>query len=320
MTTKNKVLKVLEENRASYISGQDLANSLNISRSAIWKAIVLLKKEGYIIESSTKKGYKLQSKNDLLSEEGIRIHLNKKYAQHPIVVLPSTNSTNSDAKKMGIDGAPHGTIVTADEQLTGRGRFGRSFVSPKGKGIYLSVILRPKMDILEVSFSTILTVIAVRRALKKFSKEKIQIKWVNDLYIGKKKISGILTELVSDMESGKVDFVVAGIGININAKEEDFPEEIREIAGSVNVGETNRNKIIAKISDELLTIFEDFEKAKIIEEYKKEQLLLGKQITFTKDEKNYRAIAKDIDEDGGLIVESEGETMVLQSGEVSVKW
>lgn len=320
MTTKNKVLKVLEENRASYISGQDLANSLNISRSAIWKAIVLLKKEGYIIESSTKKGYKLQSKNDLLSEEGIRIHLNKKYAQHPIVVLPSTNSTNSDAKKMGIDGAPHGTIVTADEQLTGRGRFGRSFVSPKGKGIYLSVILRPKMDILEVSFSTILTVIAVRRALKKFSKEKIQIKWVNDLYIGKKKISGILTELVSDMESGKVDFVVAGIGININAKEEDFPEEIREIAGSVNVGETNRNKIIAKISDELLTIFEDFDKAKIIDEYKKEQLLLGKQITFTKDEKNYRAIAKDIDEDGGLIVECEGETMILQSGEVSVKW
>lgn len=320
MTTKNKVLQVLEENRASYISGQELANSLNISRSAIWKAIVLLKKEGYIIESSTKKGYKLQSKNDLLSEEGIRIHLNKKHAQNPIVVLPSTNSTNSDAKKLGIDGAPHGTIVTADEQLTGRGRFGRSFVSPKGKGIYLSVILRPKMDILEVSFSTILTVIAVRRALKKFSKEKIQIKWVNDLYIGRKKISGILTELVSDMESGKVDFVVAGIGININAKAEDFPEELREIAGSVNVGETNRNKIIAKIADELLNIFEDFDKAKIIEEYKKEQLLLGKQITFTKDEKNYRAVAKDIDVDGGLIVESEGEMMVLQSGEVSVKW
>lgn len=320
MTTKNKVLKMLEENRASYISGQELAKALHISRSAIWKAIVVLKKEGYIIESSTKKGYKLQSENDLLSEEGIRIHLNKKYAQNPIVVLPSTGSTNSDAKKLGIDGAPHGTVVTADEQLTGRGRFGRSFVSPKGKGIYLSVILRPKMDILEVSFSTILTVIAVRRALKKFSKEKIHIKWVNDLYIGKKKISGILTELVSDMESGKVDFIVAGIGININAKEEDFPEEFRGIAGSVNVGENNRNKIIAEITDELLDIFEDFDKEKIIEEYKKEQLLLGKQITFIKNEKTYRALAKDIDADGGLIVESEGEVLVLQSGEVSVKW
>lgn len=319
MATKNKVLKFLEENRANYVSGQELANSLGLSRAAIWKSIAALKKEGYQIDASTKKGYKLESENDLLSDAGIRIHLAPDYQDCPITVLATTKSTNADAKKLGIDGAPHGSIVTADEQIQGRGRFGRSFASPKGKGIYLSVLLRPAMDLLEVSFSTILTVVAVSRALRKFSDQDIAIKWVNDLYIGRKKISGILTELVSDMESGKVDFVVCGIGININAEEEDFPEEIRDIAGSVQVN-TNRNRLIAEIVNELLDVFEHFDKQQIVEEYRRQQLLIGKEIEIVQSMKNKRATALDIDDEGHLIVECEGKTVALQSGEVSVRF
>lgn len=319
MSTKKEVLHLLEQNKESYISGQELADQIGITRAGVWKAIGNLKKEGYLIDSATNKGYRLLKENDLLSEEGIRVYLDEKYKENLIIVLDSTDSTNSYAKKMAIDGALHGTIITANEQVQGRGRFGRSFYSPEGKGIYLSLILRPQLDLLEVAFSTILTVVAVTRALKAFSGQEIQIKWVNDLFVEGKKISGILTELSHDMESGKVDFVVAGIGINVNAKKQDFPQELKDIAGSIHIERANRNQVIAQICNELLKIFQDFDKKKIIQEYKTMQMVLQKEVVFDKDGVLKTAKAVDIDQDGGLIVEIEGKNETLRSGEISVK-
>ena len=319
MSTKSKVLESLETNKPNFVSGEKLAQNLGLSRSAVWKAIKTLEREGYKIDSSTRKGYRLLDVNDLLSEEGIRLHLNNK--QGDIFVFNKTASTNLEAKKLGIEGYKNGTIVVADEQIQGRGRFGRTFISPKGKGIYLSLIVKPlNMNIEEVSFSTILTVVGVMRALKKFTDQKIKIKWVNDLYVGTKKISGILTELVSDIESGNVDFIVVGIGININAKESDFPRDLRKIATSINVGNFTRNEIIAEITNEVLNVFENFNKTDIIEEYKKNQLLIGKIISYEKDGLIKTGIAKDISSEGCLVVEVDKKIEKLNSGEVSVQW
>lgn len=318
MSTKSKVLESLETNKPNFVSGESLAKSLGLSRSAVWKAIRSLEKEGYKIDSSTRKGYRLLDINDLLSEEGIRVHLKSK--SNKIFVFNAIESTNLEAKKLGIEGHKNGTLIVADEQVKGRGRFGRTFVSPKGKGIYLSMILRPdNMDIQEVSFSTILTVVGVVRALKKFTDQDIQIKWVNDLYIDNKKVSGILTELVSDAESGNVDFIVTGIGININAKPEDFPRDLRRIASSVQVNDATRNEIIAEIANQVLNVFKKFDKAKIIEEYKKNQLLIGKNISYEKDGEVKIGVAKDIDKDGSLVVEVGKKTEKLNSGEVSIR-
>ncbi|MDO4710991.1 MAG: biotin--[acetyl-CoA-carboxylase] ligase [Peptostreptococcaceae bacterium] len=319
MNTKNKVLLLLEENIDSYISGQEIAGGLGVSRMAVWKAIHALKGEGYLIDSGTKKGYRLLSQNDILSEQGIRKNLENKYKDNRVLVLESTGSTNSDAKKLAIDGAPHGTIIVANEQTQGRGRFGRTFFSPKEKGIYLSLVLRPNMNIQEVTFSTILTVVAVCRAIKKFTDEKVEVKWVNDLYIEGRKVCGILTELVSDMESGEVDFIVVGVGMNVNAAIEDFPKELQEIAGSVHASGSNRNEIIAGISVQIMDIFENFSLNEIIQEYRELQMILGKKIRYEKNGETIEGIAKDIDQQGGLVVHVEGEDIILRSGEVSVR-
>lgn len=319
MKTKNKVLFLLEENVNSYISGQHIADQVGISRMAVWKAIRSLKDEGYLIDSITNKGYRLLLKNDILSEEGIRKNLREEYKNNPILVMESTGSTNSDAKKMGIDGALHGTVVVTNEQTQGRGRFGRTFSSSKGKGIYMSIIIRPAMNIQEVAFSTILSVVAVSRAIRQYTSDSLEVKWVNDIYANGKKICGILTELVSDIESGGIDFIVVGVGLNVNASASDFPEDIRNIAGSLQISEVNRNKIISEISMEIMDLFKNFEAEQIIQEYREQQLLLGKSIRYERNGEIIEGIAKDIDPYGGLIVDVKGNDVVLRSGEVSVK-
>lgn len=319
MKTKNKILFYLEENVNSYISGQEIADQVGISRMAVWKAIRSLKDEGYLIDSVTNKGYRLLLQNDILSEEGIRKNLREEYKDNPIVVMESTGSTNSDAKKMGIDGALNGTIIVTNEQTQGRGRFGRTFFSQKGKGIYMSIIIKPSMDIEEVAFSTILSVVAVSRAIRKFTDESLDVKWVNDIYIKGKKVCGILTELISDIESGAVDFIVVGVGLNLNTSANDFPEEVRNIAGSLKISGVNRNKMIAEISMQIMDLFENFKTERIIEEYKEQQLLLGKNIRYEKNGDIIEGIAKDIDPFGGLVVDVKGKDVVLRSGEVSVK-
>lgn len=321
MTTKNKILNELEKNRNKFISGEELGIKLGVSRTSIWKAISSLKKEGYNIESITKKGYKLTADNDLLSEEGIRLFLNDNNKSTEIYVFDEIDSTNSSAKKYGVDGCKSGTIVVSNYQKAGRGRFGRTFYSPKGKGIYLSFIIRPSnLTIESVSFSTILTVIATIRALKKFCSQDLKVKWVNDIYIDNKKACGILTELVSDIESGGIDFIVCGIGINVNCSDEDFNDDIKDIATSICAEGISRNQIIAEISNNIVDIFDNFDKEIIISEYKSYQMLFDKEIYYEKNGINKTAIVKDISNDGGLVIESDGKIEILNSGEVSVKY
>ncbi len=317
MTTRKKVLGILEKYRDTYISGQFIGEELKISRGAIWKNINQLRAQGYEIESKTNRGYRLLKGNDKLSDAGIRNYLKKEYSDTEIIVLDSVDSTNSFAKKYAVD-REGWMIIVANKQTAGRGRRGRAFSSPEN-GVYMSMVLRPTIDLHEIYFSTILTVVAVHRVLSRLTDEKIMIKWVNDLFVGNRKICGILTELVSSVESMKVEFVVAGVGINVNSSLNAYPCELDKIVGILEISDLDRNKLIAEIANEAFAIFDNYDKAAIIDEYKSFQLLLGKEVKFENEGKLRTAIALDITENGELLVIDGDEKIILNAGEISVK-
>lgn len=319
MGLKHEVLRLLEENRESYLSGQEIANRLAFSRTAVWKAIHSLKEEGYQIHAVSNKGYQLDTSCDLLSSEGIHAYLAEDLKQLPIYVYQQIGSTNTEAKQQALNGAPHGTIILAEEQTQGRGRLGRKFYSPKGTGIYMSIILRPQLHLNQAIQVTTTVAVAICRVIEKLTNQNPHIKWVNDIYLGKQKICGILTEAVTDFESGQVEFIILGIGLNINTV--DFPADLHEIAGSLNPKDVTRNQLCAHLLNELFSLFSKLNDPQVLEEYKSKSNVLGNWITFMKNQESYEAFAEDINEQGGLVVRLKNdEKMILNSGEISIRW
>lgn len=319
MGLKHEVLRLLEENRESYLSGQEIANRLAFSRTAVWKAIHSLKEEGYQIHAVSNKGYQLDTSCDLLSSEGIHAYLAEDLKQFPIYVYQQIGSTNTEAKQQALNGAPHGTIILAEEQTQGRGRLGRKFYSPKGTGIYMSIILRPQLHLNQAIQVTTTVAVAVCRVIEKLTNQNPHIKWVNDIYLGKQKICGILTEAVTDFESGQVEFIILGIGLNVNTV--DFPADLHEIAGSLNPKDVTHNQLCAHLLNELFSLFSKLNDPQVLEEYKSKSNVLGNWITFMKNQESYEAFAEDINEQGGLIVRLKNdEKMILNSGEISIRW
>jgi BirA family biotin operon repressor/biotin-[acetyl-CoA-carboxylase] ligase len=233
MSTKGSVLKALEENKGTAVSGEELASRLDISRAAVWKAIQELRREGYRIDAITNRGYCLAGDSDVLSAEGILPYVKGDVPADRIRVFKSVESTNLTAKKIALDGAQPGTVIIAEEQTKGRGRMGRSFYSPPAGGIYMSFILKPRLDTAKSVLITTAASVAVCKAIEEVTGISCRIKWVNDIYKGDKKICGILTEAVTDFESGQIDYIVLGIGVNYNTARTDFPEELAGIAGSL---------------------------------------------------------------------------------------
>lgn len=340
MSTKKNVLKALEENKGTTISGEELARRLNLSRAAVWKAIGELRKEGYPIDAITNKGYCLSPDSDLLSAEGISLHLTVPLAAGSIHVFKTIESTNLTAKKMALEGAPEGTVIIAEEQTKGRGRMGRSFYSPLSRGIYMSIILKPRFDASQAVLITTAASVAVCRAIERVTGISCTIKWVNDIYARGKKVCGILTEAVTDFESGQIEYIVLGIGINYSTSAEEFPEELSEIAGSIfngTVGESNsedgllpsRNRLAAEVINEVLGLNEALESRNFIQEYRDRSMILGKEIRILKPGGSHEvrdfsegipAYALDVDQDGGLVVRYEdGTCATLSSGEVSIR-
>jgi len=321
MSVKNEVLHILESNRGRNISGQELADTLMVSRTAIWKAINSLKDEGYMIAAANK-GYSLSTSSDVLSSEGIRLYLNEEFSNIPIVVYKTIASTNSEAKLLAVQNAVHGTTVISEEQTKGRGRFGRDFFSPSDSGIYMSIILKPKLNIENSVLVTTAAAVAVCHAIDKYSHDVPMIKWVNDIFIGDRKVCGILTEAVTNFESGMMDSVIVGIGVNVKTKKEDFPSELQNIAGSVFDDDNSfiRNQLSAEIINNVLKISRNLEERSFMETYKQRSMILGEHILYKKDNSWHEGYASDIDDCGGLIVyTSEGQKIILNSGEVSIK-
>jgi BirA family biotin operon repressor/biotin-[acetyl-CoA-carboxylase] ligase len=323
MSTKQNLLKTLEENRGITFSGEQLASAMKVSRSAIWKAIKALKEEGYEIESVTNKGYCLKDQSDIMSPEGIRPWLFPENRELDINVYKTIGSTNQEAKKLALEGAAAGTVIISEEQTQGRGRMGRSFYSPPKSGIYLSLVLRPRVKPNEAVLLTTGASVGVRRAIKKVTGIDTQIKWVNDLYLNDLKISGILTEAVTNFENGQFEFVIIGIGVNFKEPDEPFPEELKEIAGALfheKPDTLTRNRLAGEIINEVLEICNDLSKRDFLAEYKAHSLVLGKPIRVFRQEKWETAVARDINDDGGLVIKNEsGEIETLNSGEISIR-
>ena len=268
---KSKVLKVLEENKGKTVSGAEMAKTLNLSRTSIWKAINSLRDDGYTINAVTNKGYSLADNTDLISKEGISLYLNKDFSNVDIYIYKTTSSTNEVAKKLALSGAKHGTVVISEEQTQGKGRMGRSFYSPANTGIYMSIILRPTLTAMDSVLITTSSSVAICDAIHKVTGIECQIKWINDIYINNKKIGGILTEASTNFESGTIDYLILGIGINFNNPKDDFPDNLKEIAGSLYKGNSNginRNMLCAEILNNILSIIPKIKDYDFISEYK----------------------------------------------------
>lgn len=324
MSTKHRILELLEQNRGDSISGERLAGILNVSRNAVWKAVKELEKEGYSIEAVTNKGYRLSDQNDIVSIQGIKPFLSpqsKLYAEK-IKIYKTLESTNKTAKEMAVAGAEHGTVIIADSQTKGRGRYSRSYFSPSG-GLYMSIILRPEVLNFENPTSvTAFAAVAVCEAIESISEKTPKIKWVNDILIDGKKVCGILTEAVTDFESGSLDWIVLGIGINVYIKTEDFPDDLQTSATSIFPNEKMfgvRNKLSAEIINRILGYDITPREAEIFRKYKNRLAILGNQVTVIQNKNEYKATAKDIDAAGHLVVKNEnGEIITVSSGEIRV--
>ena len=320
ISVKSRLLELLEQNRGITISGEQMARELDCTRAAVWKAVKALQQEGYEIEAGPNKGYMLSEDNNILAEEGIRPLL-----RQPEVYLKlyqETDSTNRAAKQAAIAGeSGHGSVILACGQSCGRGRRGRSFYSPSQAGLYLSVILQPQGNLRESLLLTTEAAVAVYKAVRKITGIELDIKWVNDLYYKGKKVCGILTEAITDFESGEIQYAVVGIGLNLYEEEGGYPPELREIAGGLYRNQreaegVNRNRLAAEIVNFLL---DETRELKLLPEYLDRNMIPGHRIQILDGQQSRSAYAVAICQDGRLKVrEEDGSETLLAYGEISV--
>lgn len=318
MTTKDKVKKYLFDREGSFVSGQDLAQSLGISRAAIWKAVDSLRREGLDIEAQTKKGYRLKQLNPPLDKTIIRNALIDPIKNIDLYLYDSLDSTNTQAARLDQDlDLGNMTCLLAEEQTQGRGRSGKSFDSPKGTGLYMSVVLKPQESHeMNLDLLTIKACVAVYEAIKKLSPDPLQIKWVNDLYLGQKKIAGILAE--GSFKEARLQRVIVGIGLNVFTQEDQFDPNIKERTSSLFPKDLGRSEIGALILNKIYQVFYKFSNSQVLEIYKENNLVLGREVTFSLQDIEYRGIAKDINEKGNLIVQVGNQEIALSSGQISL--
>lgn len=317
---KEQLLKTLVGSQGSYFSGNALAKKYNVSRNAVWKAVKQLQNEGYRIDAVPNKGYTFISDDDILSEACIQKYLHTKALGKKICIYPELYSTNKTAKEAASEGAPHGTVILAEKQNGGHGRYGRAFFSPEKSGVYMTVLLRPHISAEKSLLITSCTAVAVAKAIEKLFPVHVQIKWVNDLFVNQKKICGILTEAGIGFENGELDYIIIGIGINSGTV--TFPKELETIAASLENESgvhVSRNRLIAEILNSLENHIETMDDKRFLSESRRRSILLGKKINVVTMSETYPAVAEAIDDNGFLIIRTEKGLETLNSGEVSIR-
>jgi BirA family biotin operon repressor/biotin-[acetyl-CoA-carboxylase] ligase len=322
MNVKSELLATLANANGDYISGAALADKLGVSRNAVWKAVRALEAEGFSITSVTSKGYKLNDDNNKLSADLIQPLLRTKELGRNMTVYDTVESTNNITKELDSNSAPNGTTTVANHQTAGRGRRGRTFVSPEGSGLYMSTIVRPKFSIEYAPMITAAAACAVAEAIEYFCGSQIMIKWVNDLYLNNKKICGILTEASFGLEMRTLDCAVIGIGINVLSVNNSFDAELLKIASSVE-DETgkfiNRNKLCAEVLNRLENYMGRIENRSFLEEYRRREYLTGNMVTANVGNRSVVGEAIGVDDNANLIVRTpSGEVVHLNSGEANL--
>ena len=330
MSTKLSLLEVFHENTNSYLSGQELANQLGVSRNAVWKAIRKLQEQGFQIESKAGVGYRLLEETDIITRDYLQEHIS---IPCKIQIDDVVDSTNRLARECQITDQPR--LFIANEQTKGRGRLGRSFYSPAHSGLYMSVAFRPDFGLDKAMLITTYAAVAVCRAIDQMTGLRTKIKWVNDIYLNEKKLCGIMTEAESNFETGQIDKIVIGIGVN--CFHTVFPEDLQATATWLEnpLREFTRAQLAAAIVNQLFDVLAESDRGRLLREYKSRSFILGEPIMIyntltvqspTKEMRGIRARAIDIDDNGGLVVEyMEGRRMremeTITTGEVSIrKW
>ena len=321
---RKKIVDFLKSNENNFISGEKIANKLGISRAAVWKHIQELRKSGYGILSSEHNGYMLQEVPDLLLPNEVQTDLETEIVGKNISYHITTDSTNRIAKELANGGAADGTVVIAEEQTGGKGRLGRSFFSPKYKSILMSIILKPRFLPHDAPKCTLMTAVAVAKAMIRFNLQPA-IKWPNDLLYDGRKIVGILTEISAEMS--RINYIVIGIGINVNINRDEFPEDIRDIAASLS---EVKGKSVSRAGF-LRALLEEFDKlyieanqngfGDILNQWRKYNITLGKKIRVIPagSDEEFSAIAEDIDSEGALIVKTDRGLEKVYAGDVSIR-
>lgn len=312
MALKEEVLKYLSDNSSEYISGEELAHSLGKSRTAVWKAIKSLQADGYRIDAVTNRGYMLDADNDILNAQEIKKSLS---FDCRVEYYKTLDSTNNVAKRIIAEGEDDVLLVVGEEQTAGRGRQGKSFYSPGGTGIYMSLVVHPMIELQNAVTATTAAAVAVCRAIESLTDKKPMIKWVNDVYLDGKKICGILTEAVTDFETQTVSSIIIGIGINLTTK--DFPRDVQN-ASCLNA-DVKRAELIGAVANELNRIVNSGY-GEFMEYYRAHSLVVGEDIVFIKNGVSTSARVVGIDDFGGLEVElADGTHTTLRSGEITVR-
>lgn len=293
----------------NFVSGADIAETLGVSRTAVWKAVNKLRKDGFAIDAVRSQGYQISPDNNKLAPELIG---------RDVIILDEINSTNDYAKRLASEGAENGTAVLAEYQSDGKGRLDRTFVSPRSKGIYMSVILRPDFDVKYAPLITSAAAVAAAQAIEQLAECSVQIKWVNDIYLNDRKICGILTEASLGLEYSALDYAVVGIGINV------FPHDFGELSSHVTAiqqetgKKISRNMLCRLILDNLERIVPCIPEKKHLGEYRRREMLTGKNISANVGNEQITGKALGIDDNANLIVQTDKGIMTLVSGEANI--
>lgn len=321
---KDSVHYALEQQKGNIVTGGQLASVLGVSRTAIWKAVRALQEDGNEIVSIPNSGYRLMDTNDTLFEQTIRECMSAKIIGQSMELLHSVHSTNQHLKEKDMAEAGNGFVVIADEQTRGRGRRSRAFLSPKSKGVYLSILLKLGGLWQDIRLLTICAAVAVSKAIETVCGIRADIKWVNDIYCNGKKVCGILTEAVLSGELQEVDTAIVGIGINTG----DVPPEIGGIATSIRE-ETGlrgvRNRLIAEVLNQFEAVYLDYstgeKQREILGYYESRLFIVGRQVFVTGVSQSFAATVLGIDQTGALMVRDAcGEIRNISAGEIQLDW
>ena len=319
---KEEILRLLRS-ADGYISGQELCNRFGVSRTAVWKAINQLKEAGYEIEAQQNKGYRLMAAPDLMTEAEIKSLMHTEWVAKEVLYFDTIDSTNTKAQELAEKGYPSGTLVVADKQESGKGRRGRSWVSPSGTGIFMTLMIKPDINPNNASMLTLVAALAVAKAITSVTGEKALIKWPNDIVINGKKVCGILTEMNAQFDY--INHIVVGIGINVH--NESFPEEISQMASSLMIEAGGKRFHRAQIIAETMSYFEQYydtflktqDLSALVREYDELLVNRNKSVRVLDPKEPFDGKAMGITPKGELIVDTWESRKMVSSGEVSVR-
>ena len=319
---KEEILRLLRS-ADGYISGQELCNRFGVSRTAVWKAINQLKEAGYEIEAQQNKGYRLMAAPDLMTEAEIKSLMHTEWLAKEVLYFDTIDSTNTKAQELAEKGYPSGTLVVADKQESGKGRRGRSWVSPSGTGIFMTLMIKPDINPNNASMLTLVAALAVAKAITSVTGEEALIKWPNDIVVNSKKVCGILTEMNAQFDY--INHIVVGIGINVH--NESFPEEISQMASSLMIEAGGKRFHRAQIIAETMSYFEQYydtflktqDLSALVREYDELLVNRNKSVRVLDPKEPFDGKAMGITPKGELIVDTWESRKLVSSGEVSVR-